>query len=449
MHDLQRTIVAIATPPGRGGIGCVRISGPAALDVAASVFRPARSGPAGAEALPPARVRFGTFHAGNGVMDHGFALHLPPTLSYTGEPTVELFPHGSPPVLAALVEAAIAAGCEPAGAGEFTYRALRHGRLDLARAEAVRDLVAARTLFQARVAFAQAEGALSRRLAPLRDALEDVLARGEAAIEFVDEPETELADRRLLEAVEEVLASCDALLAQHRAGRVVREGATVVITGRPNAGKSSLFNALLGRPRAIVHPSPGTTRDVLEETLELGGVPVRLLDTAGLRATDEDVEREGVQRARLARADADLVIAAVDVSREPDAWDLEAAGRGELVVLTKSDLPPHPRAARLAGLGVSALHGSGIADLRTGIRERLLGPDAPEHPVLTDARHAEALRRAREALARAVAAGRDGVSAELLLEDVRDALVSLGEISGAWEPERLYDRIFSTFCIGK
>ncbi len=455
MHDLTTTLVAVATPPGRGGVGCLRISGSRAEKIGRGLFRPA--------VAPPefgGRPCFGRFlDREQRRLDHGYLVLLPPDASFTGEPTAELWPHGSPAVLAELVEGALASGACAAGPGEFTYRALRNGRLDLARAEAVRDLVGARTLYQARVAFAQAEGALSRRLAPLRESLEEWIARGEAAVEFVDEAETHLPPGRLEQAVAEAGATCGELLAGFRSGRVVRDGATLAIVGRPNAGKSLLFNRLLSEDRAIVTEIAGTTRDTLVEQLDLDGIPARLVDTAGLRPVEELVEKEGVRRARQARQEADLVLLVLDGSREVDESELEALGhardeperRRTVVVVNKSDLEgaseravPHPEVLR-----VSALTGDGLDGLRGELRARLLGRGPLEDPVLTNGRHARAIEETRQALHRAGEAARGGLSEELVLEDLREAIRHLGEITGEFGNEELYERIFSTFCIGK
>jgi tRNA modification GTPase len=456
MHDLDATLVASATPPGRGGVGCVRISGPEAGAVAGALFRPGRAGfpePGG----PP---RFGRFLGRDGrPVDHGFLVLFAPAASYTAEPVAELWPHGSPAVLAELVAAAVAAGARPAGPGEFTYRALRRGRLDLARAEAVRDLVAARTLYQARVAFAQAQGELSRRLRPVREALADAVARAEAAVEFSEESETHLPPGRLRREIgaarEEVLG----LLAGFRTGRVAREGASLAIAGAPNVGKSSLFNRLIERDRAIVAATPGTTRDTVEECVDLEGIPLRLVDTAGLRELADPVEAEGVRRAREAAEEADLVLLVLDASRDPEPQERSALerfaqdGKRErtLVALNKSDLPgamgaplPRPDALR-----VSALTGLGLGDLKALLRERLVGGGPVEEPVLTDARHARALEEAVGALDRAARTEAAGLSEELTLDDLHDALLHLGEITGEQARADLYDRIFSTFCIGK
>ncbi len=456
MNDSSVTIVAVATPPGRGGVGCVRISGPEAERVAGRMFRPAaeRSWRAGA------RPTFGRFLARDGTpIDHGYLVVFAATTSFTGEPTAELWAHGSPAVLAELVDAAIGAGSRPAGPGEFTYRALRNGRLDLVRAEAVRDLVAARTLFQARTAFAQVEGALSRKLAPLREELADLIARTEAAVEFVDEAGTHLEPGDLKSALKRLEVSCGEMLAGFRRGRIVREGATVAITGLPNVGKSSLFNRLLERDRAIVTAIPGTTRDTLEEALDLGGVLVRLVDTAGLREVGDPVEAEGVLRARRAREESDLVLFVLDASRALDPIEegairdrTNAAGSERtIVVVNKSDLRqgPAPHAQPLGALEVSARTGEGIDVLRARLRRTLLGSGSVEDPILTNARHAAALEEASAAIRRGREASRAGLTEEIVLEELREAMTHLGSVTGEFSTSDLLDRIFSTFCIGK
>ena len=446
MHDLETTIVAIATPPGRGGIGCVRLSGPDALAVAGHLFQ--------GVLVPDGRARFGRMLARDGgAIDRGYAVGFPSQAAYTGQPTVELWAHGSPVVLAELVEGAVARGARPAGPGEFTYRALRHGRLDLARAEAVRDLIGARTLLQVRLAHTQAEGALSRALAPLKDLLEDLLARGEAAVEFADETETELPSGALLDGIERARAVCAEILQGFAEGRRVREGATVVLAGRPNVGKSSLFNALLARDRAIVSEQPGTTRDTLEEALDLDGLLLYLVDTAGLRPAADALEDEGVRRARRAADEADLTLHMVDRSRPllEDERARLATARGQadvLVVWAKADLPPAAEPAP-GELVVSARTREGLPELRARLRSRLVQGGPVEHAVLTDVRHAQALQEAAAGLTAAQGAASGGVPLEYLLEDLRRALQAVGTITGGVDQERLYDRIFATFCIGK
>ena len=448
MHDLSTTLAAIATAPGRGGVGCVRISGPDAYAIAQTLFSPR-----GVFELPgDGRPRFGSFLDDEGrPIDHGYLVAFPADRAYTGEPTVELWPHGSPPVLEALTRAAVARGAVLAGPGEFSYRALRRGRLDLARAEAVRDLVSARTAYQARVAFAQLEGALARRLAPLKESLVDLMAKGEASIEFADEAETHLPAGGLGSGLTAALAAAEALLEEARRGCVVREGARVALSGATSVGKSTLFNRLLGRDRAIVSPVPGTTRDTLEETIEVGGIPVTLIDTAGVRAAGDAVEAEGVRRARAAAFEADVVLLVLDAGR-PLQPEEEAAlardGGKSIVVANKVDLVSSGAAALPwpSALPISARTGEGLDALTDALRSAIRGPGL-EDPVLTNARHAAALEAAVAALGRA----RDvlPLGEEIVLEELRAAAAALGEITGEVGNEDLYDRIFTTFCIGK
>lgn len=449
MLDLARTLAAVATPDGRGAIGALRLSGPDAHLRALALFRPRRPG---ARVVAGGRPVFGSLlDAAGRSIDHGFLVLFPPSSSYTGEPSAELWSHGSPPVLRALLDAAVELGCALAGPGEFSYRAVRHGRLDLSRAEAVRDLVAARTAYQARVALAQAEGRLSARLRPIRERLLDLVARSEAALEFVEESDVHLPERHLRDGLETLREEATSLLRSYRTGRLVREGATVALTGVPNVGKSSLFNALLARERAIVSPAPGTTRDTLEESIELGGIPVRIVDTAGLRDDADPVEREGVRRARAAAAAADLVVLVLDATRPPEALERRALAEGSagVVVANKRDLVPGAPELPPSALAVSARTGEGLDALRERLREALAGAAPPEDPLVTDARHAEAIRSTVAALDRAAAAIEGGLSEECAIEDLREAQAALGEIVGEVAHEALYDRIFSTFCIGK
>jgi tRNA modification GTPase len=453
VHDLSTTLAAVATPGGRGGIGCVRISGPDAYGIARGLFETR----AGFEFPGDGRPQFVTFLDENGqAIDHGYVLAFAPQRAYTGEPTVELWPHGSPPVLDALTRGAVGRGARPAGPGEFTYRALRRGRLDLARAEAVRDLIAARTVYQARVAFAQVDGALARRLAPLREALIELVARGEAAIEFADEAETHLAAGGFARGLEAVEALARSLVGEARRGRIVREGARVALSGVTSVGKSSLFNRLLGRDRAIVSPIPGTTRDTLEETIDLGGIPVTLTDTAGVRSSVDAIEAEGVRRARAAVGEADLVVVVLDASRDVTdderrdlAGRLADKGTPAVIVANKKDLARVPAGGTLwpGAIRVSALTGDGLPALRQAIQQALSSAGPREDPVLTNVRHTVALESVASALERA----RDALplGEEIVLEDLRGALEALGEITGEVANDDLYDRIFSTFCIGK
>jgi len=460
----EDTIVAIATPPGRGGVGAVRLSGEGAASIARRLFRPSGA-PPGPDRFEPGRALPGTFVLADGApIDRGYLVLFAAPRSFTGEEVAELWTHGSPPVLRALVDAAVSCGARPATPGEFSYRALLNRRIDATQAEAIRDLVEARTLHQARVAHAQEAGALSRALRPLSARLADVAARVEAAIEFSEEPEVERADAEggAAEILRSTLASLQDLLVGFDRGRRLREGASVVLAGLPNAGKSSLFNRLVGSARAIVTPVAGTTRDVVEETIEIGGVPVTLADTAGLHDAANEADREAVQRARAAAAGADIVLVVLDWSRpwrDADRETIEAAGADRaLVVLNKVDLPCRVGLDRIlslrkrnAALEVSAGTGEGVEDLRRLLLERIapLGARQPDEIFLTSVRQKDLVARAAAAIERALQAGRERRGLECVAVDLRDALDRLGELSGEIHLDDLYDRLFSTFCIGK
>ena len=420
MHDLSTTLAAVATARGPGGIGCVRISGPDAHRIAAELCRDRR----GRAVTAGDDLRFVTFvdRAGR-PLDHGYLVGFPAARSFTGEDAAELWAHGSTAVLEALVSGAIAEGARAAGPGEFTYRAVRHGRLDLSAAEAIRDLVASRTLHQARVAFAQVNGAAARRVEPLKEALVDLIARAEAAAR---------------------LAST--LSHEARAGLVVRRGARVALVGAVSVGKSSLFNRLLGVDRAIVSATPGTTRDTIEETMEIAGIPVTLVDTAGLGRCASSIEEEGMRRARAAAGEAHLRLVVLDASRSITAEELALLDEpASVVVANKSDLDdvaPWPGA-----IPISAKSGAGLDTLLTVLERAIVGTAEIEDPALTGLRHAEALEHAVASLARAREAGM--TTLELAIDDLRDALEAVGAITGEVANDDLYDRIFATFCIGK
>jgi tRNA modification GTPase len=474
--DATDTIVAISTPAGRGGIGVVRLSGPRATAIAAALFEPARaSGGAGASGrtagaaappvLEPRRLHFGRFlGAGGATLDAGYLVLLDPPRTFTGEATAELWAHGSPVVLRLLVERAVACGARPATPGEFSLRAFRNGRIDVAQAEAIRDLIEARTAFQAKIAVEQAGGRLSAAIDRAKESLTEIAARLEASIEFPDEGEAGLflPEGGVARALAEARATVEELAATYDRGRILRDGALVVMAGAPNVGKSSIFNKLLDTERAIVTPVAGTTRDLIEETLDLDGVPVRLCDAAGLDQPRDAAGVRAVERARRAVGEADVVVAVLDRSRPPrrDERALLAAlaGRRCLLVLNKSDLdcglPAADRADyrdRLGALEVSALEGAGIGALRARLAA-LVAEDAAldrESLFVTSLRHRDLLRRSAAAMRRAEGAGRDGLGAECVLIDLREAIDRLGEITGAVDIERIHETIFGTFCIGK
>jgi tRNA modification GTPase len=456
------TIAAVATPPGRGGVGIVRLSGPDSLAVAARLFVSPRPGFAG---LGPYRLHHGTLRAPSGrVLDEVMAAFMPGPGSYTGEDTVEFFCHGSPAVLRAALEAVFACGARPAGPGEFTRRAYVNGRLDLSQAEAVAELIAARGDAQARLAMTRLSGGMGRAARELGLALDDLRAGVCLAVDFPEEEVDCLPKAAFAEGVTAVVASIDALLAANRRARPVREGARAALFGRVNAGKSSLFNALLGTERALVAELPGTTRDYLEEGLDCDGVPVTLTDTAGLRHTPDAVEQAGKERGlRLAEA-ADLGLYIVDGSvpyaPDPDAAALLAAlsPARVLAVVTKADLPPASPAPTeaLAALGlawvaVSSRTGNGLGELLAAMRERLTrdaGPPEPDETAPSD-REAASLAAARTELMALLDDIRADVPYDVMGVRLETAGAMLADITGETTPDDVLGAVFSKFCIGK
>lgn len=458
---LSDTIVAIATPPGRGGIGVLRVSGAEALRIARVVVR--TENPEALEAANVACVAdLVDAHAEGCVLDRVVVTTFRAPRSYTGEDVVEISCHGSPVVLDAALEALLAAGARAATPGEFTLRAFLNGRIDLTQAEAVRDLVDAQTRHQAQRAQRQLRGELSQRLGPLKERLLDLVVHLESTVEFVEddiEPEGRAALVDELRSAADDLAT---LTASYRLGRLVSEGVAVALVGAPNAGKSSVFNSLLRFERAIVTPIPGTTRDLVSERVEIGGLPLRLVDTAGLRDTEDAVERIGVERTRSAIADADLVIVVVDAAAA-DAASVEAIldateGLRRLGVWNKADLVSTPRWLKdLAGdrgisaVRASALTGEGIEALRAAVLDAVVGRAGVEQDgiLVTNARHHALLQSASSQLTEAAGALAAGFSEEIALVGLHGALRDLGELTGETAIDDILNRIFSTFCIGK
>lgn len=455
----EDTIAAIATPAGRGALGIVRLSGPQACAIAGRVFR----GDGGDVAsLPSHTVHLGRVVSDGECLDTVLLTVMRAPRSYTGEDTVELSCHGGRVVLARVLGAVVAAGARPAGPGEFTRRAFLNGKMDLAQAEAVQELIAAESELAARVAAEHLRGRLSAEVGALRDGLVEVLGEIEAAIDFPDEgiePESRPALRARLAALR---ARGAALLGTFAEGRRVREGVRVVIAGKPNAGKSSLLNALLDEERAIVTAQPGTTRDVLRESLVLQGVLLTVVDTAGVREPRDAAEAEGVRRSREALGEADLVLLVLDGAVALDEADFEIAagigGRAFITVINKMDLALHAdfdalkvRLVGQASVHTSALEKTGLDALKAAIVEAawpsgLPGSDAA---LVTEVRHRDALARAEAALGETAASLEDGRGLELAAADAREALDALGEIVGAVTRDDILDRIFSKFCIGK
>jgi tRNA modification GTPase len=426
-----QTIVAIASGPAAGGVGVIRLSGPLALEAARRVV----------PALPLFPEPRHAYLAAIAGLDEGLVLHFPAPNSYTGEEVVELMPHGSPKLLSMVLRRLLEhPALRLAEAGEFTRRAFLNGRIDLTRAEAVADLVAAQSEAAVRSAAAQLAGELSHRIEAVKASLVPLHADLEASLDFPDEADG--ADASVGPRLEAALADLEALAAQGRVGALARRGAHVVLYGPVNAGKSTLFNALLGTSRALVDAEPGTTRDVLEATVELHGLGVTFVDTAGLRADPGRVEALGIEKTRTALAGADLALLVVPPDAlEVESWRREA--RSEVVlVAAKSDL-----GRRAEGFQVSALSGVGVAELRAEVARRL-GADQAQAVALASERHRDALRRAVEALRQARTAV-EASTLEVVAGESAIALHALDEITGEDAGTELLDAIFRRFCIGK
>ena len=454
------TIAAISTPPGPGAIGILRLSGPQAVFVAEKCFKPL--GPKGLREHAPRALVYGDLlDSGGQPIDRVLCTYSLGPSSYTGEDTAEFQCHGSPMVLALGLEALFAAGARQAWAGEFTRRAFLNGRLDLAQAEAVGDLLSAQSREGARHAAGQLSGALSKKIGDIYSALVDVMAHFHAVLDYPDEDIDPFRMEELEVALANQEGALNALLATCGRGKLLREGLPCAIVGRPNAGKSSLLNAMLGWDRAIVTDIPGTTRDTVEERCELGGVPLRLIDTAGLRDTSDPVEKLGVERSRRAMEEAGLIFAVVDMSADLTEEDremlqaVEETGKPWIFVAAKKDLVKNSRSIGLAGgetpsVEVSALTGEGLDKLGKMVAELFPKEDAvPYGQLLTNARQEETAGRAREAVRRAREALTAGFTPDALLTDVEEALSALGELTGQSVREDVTDRIFAKFCVGK
>jgi len=455
MFSTSDTIVAIATPAGRGGLGVVRISGPDAARVAAELT--GREKP-----FKPRHATFSRFDAGSGssrTSDQVVITFFPNPQSYTGEPVVEVSAHGSPVVLSSILRRAIDAGARLAEPGEFTLRAFLNGKIDLIQAEAVADLIDAVTPLQARAAFDQLEGTLTGEIGGIESGLFDVIAKLEASLDFPDEGYHFVGAGEARAVLGMVIERIERLLTQAARGRLVREGAQVAIVGAPNVGKSSLFNALLNANRAIVTEIPGTTRDMLTERADVGGLSLALIDTAGVRETNDVVEREGVSRTRDTLRVADLVLVVLDRSRPMTDEDrgilAETSSLPRVVVLNKSDLSADgPVGRHFSGaeaVAISARTGAGLEDLIGAVAAALTGTgsDNRDRPAVTNVRHTALLERARVSLLQAVAALEHEVSEEFPLLDLQDAGQALQEITGRRTSDDLLRHIFERFCIGK
>jgi tRNA modification GTPase len=458
--SLDDTIAAIATPPGAGGVGIVKISGPRAPDILRRLFEPAVHRRT-RQVEQPRQLTWGHVrdpHSGE-VVDEVLAVVMPAPHSYTRQDVVEIQSHGGIVAVRRILELALAAGARAAVPGEMTLRAFLNGRLDLAQAEAVLDIVTARTDAALRVAVDQLGGHLSGRVRPVRGHLVGVLAYLEASIDFVED---EIPAQDIGSTLSRVAADLTDLLATADLGMIYRQGVRAAIVGRPNVGKSSLLNALLRGERAIVTPIPGTTRDTLEETINLEGVPLVLVDTAGIRlgSTDE-VERMGIARSRAALQRADLALLVLDASQPPTDLDRDIAAlvgdKPALVALNKCDLPPPDPdesptlLAAAPHLCISALTGAGLANLERAILDLVLRGrvTTADTPLVSNARHKALLTHALQSVQAAQLGQRGGLSADLVAIDVREAVDALGEITGESASEDLLEAIFSRFCVGK
>ncbi len=423
------TIFAPATAQGRAAIAVLRISGPDTHAILTRLCRPP----------PPREARLRTLRDAAGeTLDHALVLWFPAPATYTGEDSAELHLHAGPAILAAVAAALADAGARPAEPGEFTRRAFLAGKLDLTEAEAVADLAAAETDAQRRQAIRQLEGGLANRLAAWQSRLTDILAHAESLIDFPDEDPTQLAAQ--LGAGRAALAADLRAAIEDTAGERLREGLVFAIAGPPNAGKSTLFNALAGRDAAIVAPTPGTTRDIIETRIVLGAVPVTLLDTAGLRDSQDPIEQEGIARARARAAEADLVLNLHNAGRPPEPIQ----ARRTLTIATKTDLYPADAHQTAADLAISTTTGQGLPELRARLtQEAQTLTSAAGPPPLTRARHRAALTEAANHLETTA------TLPELIAEDLRAAHLALARITGQSGVETILDAIFSRFCIGK
>jgi tRNA modification GTPase len=467
--NLDDTIVAIATPAGRGGIGVVRVAGPDARTIASPMLRLKREMEPGCAIFGELVEPEGSEPAGEpgcepgARIDEVVATYFAKPHSYTTDDIVEISAHGSPVVLRHIVELCLSRGARLAEPGEFTMRAFLNGRLDLTQAEAVRDLIDSQTLFQAKVAARQLGGALSHRISPIKRSLVELIALLEAGIDFAEDDVSVAADAVILERIANIKEPLRELAATFTFGKIVHQGLTLAIVGRPNVGKSSLFNRLVERERAIVTAQPGTTRDLVSETVAIGGIPVELVDTAGIRLARDEAESIGIRKSMEALADADLVLVVVDQTHGLTGEDREllsqVGGRPVIVVANKADLMGSELGdgrwghlpLREESISTSALTGEGIGELRAAILRHVGGELAvqAEGGLLTSVRHRKLVDVALTALDGAENAVAGRVPHEMLLLDLYGALRPLDEITGATTTDDILNLIFGTFCIGK
>ena len=462
--NLDDTIVAIATPLGRGGIGVVRLAGPEARAIAEPMLRlkhelePGRA--VSGELVEPCEACPEAIGPYSSRIDEVVVTYFAKPHSYTTDHIIEISAHGAPVVLRRIVELAMSAGARLAEPGEFTMRAFLNGRIDLTQAEAVRDLIDSQTLYQAKVAAQQLDGALSRRLQPTKQKLVELIALLEAGIDFAEDDLSVLPAAQILEHIAAIRSPLEKLARTFSYGKIVHEGLTLAIVGRPNVGKSSLFNRLIERERAIVTATPGTTRDLVTETVSLGGIPIRLVDTAGMRRALDEAESIGIQKSLEALADADLVLVVLDASQPLSSEDKtllsQVERRAAIVVQNKADLASAepgsmPASPEKRWIRTSAITGQGVSDLRDSILQHVTGEAGAgsESGFLTNARHQNLVQDSITALEAARRASNNRIPHEMILLDLYNALKALDEITGATTTDDILNLIFSRFCIGK
>lgn len=456
----ETTIAAIATAPGEGGIGIIRLSGVSALEIADKIFHTGKI-KTFKEAVPR-MMYFGHVMDGEKRIDEGLAVYMKAPHSYTGEDVVEIQIHGSAEALRETLALALRNGAVPAMRGEFTKRAFLNGRLDLAQAEAVMDIISAKGEAALTQAESHLSGALSGFVHEVMEELKDLITKLEVTIDYPEEDLEDLTMEETGDALEKIDKSLSALLKRSEEGRVIRDGLRTAIIGRPNAGKSSLLNALLQEERAIVTDVPGTTRDTIEEAVHISGVSLLLMDTAGLRETDNKVEQIGIERARASMEKADLILAVIDGSSPLDEEDKEIlhslVGKKAIVILNKYDLTPEVKAEdiwEIAGyvpvVSLSARYGSGMDELREELWKitEKQDTDAGRILFLTNLRHVELVRKALDNILRARASVREGLQADFIVIDLTEAWKTMGEITGDTMDDELIHSIFSRFCVGK
>lgn len=456
--SLEDTIAAISTAPGEAAIGIVRLSGPQALSIISRIFKPARL--KDITEVPSHTIHYGwiIYPDTQEPIDEVLVSIMKAPNTYTREDVVEINCHGGMVPLRKVLELVVKEGARVANPGEFTLRAFINGRIDLSQAEAVLDLIRAKTEWSSTVALNQLQGGLSQRIHSLRQTIMNVTAHVEAYLDFPEEDIEPMAESQILIQIQQALNEVKGLAETYHEGRLLREGLSVAIVGRPNVGKSSLLNKLLEKDRAIVTEIPGTTRDVIEDYLNIKGLPIRVLDTAGIRASKDMVEEEGIRRSLRAIEEADLVLCVIDRSEPIHEEDQRIIkhlhGKKTIFVLNKADLPPKADIALLPPdspkVVLSAKTGEGISELKETIYNEALGQTAKtETTIITNARHKKALDSAAEALQDAIECFKRKEPLEFVAMQLRDALSYIGEITGQTTPDDILNIIFSEFCIGK